>query len=46
MVEFWYRNVFRHYNEVFVEIATSCAIFPSFGPLDFPSFSFAFGCSH
>ncbi|KRZ90239.1 hypothetical protein T08_8084 [Trichinella sp. T8] len=39
MVEFWHRKFFRHYNEVFVEISMSCAIFPSFGQLDFPSFS-------
>ncbi|KRY25831.1 hypothetical protein T01_8029 [Trichinella spiralis] len=30
MVEFWYRKVFRHYNEVFVETANTCAIFRCF----------------
>ncbi|KRX63671.1 hypothetical protein T09_8736, partial [Trichinella sp. T9] len=39
MVEFWHRKFFRHYNEMFVEISMSCAIFSSFGQLDFPSFS-------
>ncbi|KRZ55634.1 hypothetical protein T02_6312 [Trichinella nativa] len=36
MVEFWYWNVYRHYNEVFVETAKSCAIFRCFGLVDFP----------
>ncbi|KRY16449.1 hypothetical protein T12_5423 [Trichinella patagoniensis] len=40
MVELLYRNVFRHYNEVFVETAKHCAIFRCFWA---SRFSFIFG---
>ncbi|KRY44445.1 hypothetical protein T03_10097 [Trichinella britovi] len=42
MVEFWYRNVFRHYNGVFVGTVMFCATFRCFEQVVFPSFTVLF----